>query len=325
MKETGLLHALLLDGRRGARPIALDDVGAWTPEQGTLWLHFSRKTDEARAWLASHAGIDPLLLPALLDDEVRPRLVPSGAGLLVVLRAVNVGSALPPEDMPSLRLWVTRNRVISVRHRPILAAQDLRVELADGRGPHDAGSLLCRLLERVLDRMHPLVYGLDEAVSTVEHQLVDDNRDDRAAALALSDIRRKVVQLRRNLAPMRDVLILLPQLEVPFLSTKDRRRLREIGERLSRFVEEIDTVRERAAVARDELAALAVEQTERTSYLLSLVATVFLPLGLIPSILGVNLGGIPGTQEPWAFWALCVALVFLGFALVALFKRWRWL
>ena len=67
------------------------------------------------------------------------------------------------------------------------------------------------------------------------------------------------------------------------------------------------------------------EAMNRQMLLLSIVTAVFLPLGLITGLLGINVGGIPGTASPYAFWIVCTILLALGALLLALFRRLGWL
>jgi len=63
----------------------------------------------------------------------------------------------------------------------------------------------------------------------------------------------------------------------------------------------------------------------RTMYVLSIVATIFLPLGFITGLLGINVGGIPGVEDPYAFWSVCAMLVVLVVVEIVLFKKKKWL
>lgn len=67
-------------------------------------------------------------------------------------------------------------------------------------------------------------------------------------------------------------------------------------------------MRERSAVIQDELVNRNSQRMERTMYILTVVATIMLPLGFLTGLLGINVGGIPGTDSPWAFWAVSGAL-----------------
>ncbi len=90
-------------------------------------------------------------------------------------------------------------------------------------------------------------------------------------------------------------------------------RLREVGDHLIRHVEDLDAVRERAAVVQEELGARLGDQLNRRMYLLSMIAAVFLPLGFLTGLLGINVAGIPGADYPWA----CAIFVALLSAVVA--------
>jgi zinc transporter len=101
-------------------------------------------------------------------------------------------------------------------------------------------------------------------------------------------------------------------------------QLREVSDRLIRHIEDIDAVRERAALAQEELLSLVSEQMNQRMYVLSLVAAVFLPLGFFTGLMGINVGGMPGVEDGNAFWvvvALCVA-VMLILAVAFRWKRW---
>ena len=80
----------------------------------------------------------------------------------------------------------------------------------------------------------------------------------------------------------------------------------------------------RGSVTHDELSSRLSEQMNRNMYLLSMVAAIFLPLGLITGLLGINVGGIPGTESPWAFTLVCLLLVGLGGIGVWLLRRMKW-
>ena len=106
-----------------------------------------------------------------------------------------------------------------------------------------------------------------------------------------------------------------------WLVDRDRSRLREAAERVTRLGEELDAIRDRSQVVHDQIMDRRAETMNRQMLILSLVAALFLPLGLVTGLLGVNVGGIPGADNPWAFEILCAVLVVVGAMQVWLFKR----
>ncbi|MFG0305635.1 MAG: CorA family divalent cation transporter, partial [Phycisphaerales bacterium JB040] len=141
----------------------------------------------------------------------------------------------------------------------------------------------------------------------------------------LTLVRRQSISLRRYLAPQRDALVALASEQHESLAPHDRAAIRRAADQTARCVEDLDELRDRAAVATDELRARQDERIGRTSYLLTLVATIALPLGLITGLFGINVGGMPGVESPGAFWIVTVGMIVLSAAGIALFKFIRWL
>ena len=127
--------------------------------------------------------------------------------------------------------------------------------------------------------------------------------------------------LRRFMFPQRDALSTLEIEEVVWLTQRDRSRLREATERVTRLGEDLDAIRDRAQVVRDQVVDIRAEAMNRQMLVLSVVAAIFLPLGLLTGLLGINVGGVPGEGVPWAFWAVCALLVAICGGQIWLFRK----
>lgn len=90
---------------------------------------------------------------------------------------------------------------------------------------------------------------------------------------------------------------------------------------MQRFGEELDAIRDRAQIVHDQIMDNRAEAMNQRMLLLSIVSAIFLPLGLLTGLLGINVGGMPGVDDPRAFWAVCLALVVLGAGLVWMFRK----
>src|SRR4029077_16895083 len=132
-------------------------------------------------------------------------------------------------------------------------------------------------------------------------------------------------RLRRFLAPQREALGKLAQIALPWLAPEHRARIGEVADRRTRAVEELDAARDRAAVTQEELASRVAEGTNQRLYVLSIITAIFLPLGFVCSLLGVNVGGVPLQHDDWAFWALCGMFASGVGVQLWLFKKRGWL
>lgn len=319
----GLVCAYHLDGQGGGREITWADVEAWPSGLSGLWVHLDRKSERAAHWLRGSAGLDPLVCEALLAEETRPRVAALGKGVVLILRGVNLNPGADPEDMVSCRIWVEADRVITLRHPRIMAVQDIRDGLATGKGPRTPVDFIVELSGHLIDRVGPVIDGLEDGIDDIEETILDlPSRELRGK---LADLRRQAIGLRRYLAPQRDVMARLATDPNALFDERHRLRLREVGDRLLRHVEDLDAARERSAVTHEEIVGRISEQMNSTMYVLSLVAAIFLPLGLITGLLGINVGGIPGAETPWAFAFVCALLVCLAGLQFWLFRRKRWI
>jgi zinc transporter len=139
--------------------------------------------------------------------------------------------------------------------------------------------------------------------------------------------RRSAIVVRRYFAPQREALSrLAADLEItPWLETRERLLLRETADRITRYVEDIDAGRERASVVHDQLANHLSDELNRGMYTLSVIAAIFLPLGFITGLLGINVGGMPGVDAPWAFALVCGVLFILAGLEIWILRRLKWI
>lgn len=318
---SGLLHALLLDGAGGARPLDWAGVTAWSPNDGVLWLNLDYTQPDAKAWIEK--TIDPLVRDALLDPDPRPRAVAHGEDLLLIVRGINANEGYSPEAMLSVRAFIEPRRIVTLRHRVSRSVETIARDIESRRGPKNAAELTVTLVERIVDHAVTHIDELGDAVAASEELVLSETRVDLRGKLA--GLRRRAIALRRYLAPQRDALGKLAAINLPWLEPEHKARVGEVADRMLRTVEELDAARDRAAVTQEELSSRSAEATNQRLYVLSLVAAVFLPLGFVCALFSVGVGGVPLKNDDWAFWALIGAFaIFVAFQ-VWFFRRRGWL
>ncbi|MEL6126383.1 MAG: zinc transporter ZntB [Pseudomonadota bacterium] len=285
------------------------------------WTHFDGTSRDVETALTDVLeGLDPVVGEALLAAETRPRVTPIGDGAIVILRGVNLNADADPEDMVSLRIWIDAERIVSVQLRQLRAVQDTRDRLVRTGGT--SGAVLATLVQCLAERMEATLGALDDAALSVEERVIaEDARDLRRQIV---EMRRRAILLRRFLAPQREAISALQNAGLSWIIQSDRRSLNETGDRLLRYVEDLDAVRDRLQVVKDELANLQAERLNRNLYLLAIISAIFLPLGFLTGLLGVNVGGIPGTESAGAFWLVSGGLALLAVGQVVLLRWLRW-
>ena len=325
MSTWGLLHALVLDGKGGARTLDWSEVASWKPADGVLWLNLDYSSADISDWLATKSELDPVTISALTDSDPRPRAVAQGDALLLIMRGINNNAGAAPEDMISVRALITPQRVLTLRHRPSTSVKSIVAELQRNSGPRNAIDLTLLLVERMVAHVVARVDTLGDAVAACEDRALGDEEQRADLRAALADQRRRAIALRRFLAPQREAMGRLGTINVPWLDAQHRGRINEVSEDMMRAIEELDAARDRAAVTQEELSSRVAEVANQRLYVLSIITAFFLPLGFVCALLGVNVGGVPLQKDDWAFWALCGLFVVGVLIQWWIFRRRRWL
>ncbi|WP_370053057.1 zinc transporter ZntB [Neptunomonas sp.] len=315
----GLIHAFDLDGLGGVTPSPYP----FERNHCAQWIHLNFDNPGAKQWLRNESQIDPIVVEALLAEESRPRFNQYDNGVLLILRGVNLNPDEDPEDMVSIRIWLEEGRIISTRRRVLLSVQDTVKRLKEGKGPRDSGELITTLCQRLTGRVADFVDRVDDQVTSIEDRVVDQPKQEHRKQVA--DLKRQIIALRRYLLPEQEAFDGIIESDSPLLSEHDRRVVEEINERLMRKLDQLESVSERISVIIEQLVSYTTDLLNQRMYLLSIISAVFLPLGFLTGLLGVNIGGIPGTESPWAFTYFVAGLTAISALMLWYFYRNRWM
>jgi zinc transporter len=319
----GLIGAYILDGAGGGKQIGWEEIETWKAKQGVLWIHLNYSIPKVQEWLYEQSDLDEVICDALTEEDSRPRCTPFQEGLLLGLRGVNLNPGADPDDMVGIRIWFEKDRIISTRKRKVLSVVDIHEAIGQGNGPESISEFLVMITGRMMERMQQVIDDLEDAVADVEDQvLTSENHQLRSQLAAL---RRQAISLRRYLSPQREALSRLLTEKVVWLEERDRIRLREVYDQLIRHIEDLDEARDRAAVTQEQLINSLSEQMNNKMYILSIVAAIFLPLGFLTGLLGINVGGIPGAQSNLGFAVFVLLLAGVVVFQIWLFKKKKWL
>jgi len=318
-----VLLSYSLDGLGGG--VALHDgaISRLLKDDQLAWAHLNAEHPDTAAWLRREVGyLNDFVVNALLADETRPRILPIGEGVLLILRGVNLNENASPEDMVSIRLWIDPHRIISLQRRKLKAVSDLAANIEAGQGPVDCAGFITMLIGLLFARMAPAVTSLGEEMDDIEEGVLDGSAN--ALREQIVSIRKKAIIFKRYMAPQRDLITNLLETKIDWFADRNHHHMIEAHDNITRFVEELDSVRERSQVISDEVTNILTERLNKNMYALSVVAAIFLPLGFLTGLLGINIGGIPGAENPQAFVVFCGMLALVVGLQIVIFRKMRW-
>ncbi len=286
------------------------------------WKHLDFTQTEDADWIRTESGLSSIVADALVDADSRPRMLQTDQGVLLILRGVNLNPDSAVEDMVSVRVWVERDRVISTARRQLFSIRELSEAHKAGTGPQTPVEFLTLLIKRLGDFITEAIERIEDFLDHAEENVNDSSVVARNSPFSV--VRRQTARIRRYLAPQREALDRLARITADMFNEQDKAEFHEQANRLTLTLEDLDLVRERAMVAQEELVGIIAHEQNARMFVLSIVAAIFLPLSFLTGLMGMNVAGLPGLENEWAFWILVAIMLLITVVTLVLFKIKKW-
>jgi len=304
----------------------LDNLGeniTKSNEESFVWYHLNLSENEAKDWLKKESRLSDIVIKELISEETRPRVLKDEEGIMINLRGLNLNPDSDEEDMVSLHIWIEPGRIITTRSERIFTIDEIDKSYQKGDGPRNISDFLIRVIDGVIDKLSDYIYDIEEQIDELEEEVLTAERSKLRSLI--SEKRRETVIIRRYIVPQRESMARLYKEKIPWLDEDDKEYIYEFSNRSIRQIEELDSIRDRAALVQEELNNKINDQMNRTMYILSIVGSIFLPLGFLTGLFGINIGGMPGTESNSAFGIFSVLMLLIIGIEYWLFKKNDWI
>ena len=289
------------------------EVAEELKSDGLAWVHLDGNSDQSQKWLEREVSyLDHLIIDALFAEETRPRIIEFENGLLVILRGVNLDDTLDSEELASIRLWVDESRVISIQKRNFSAIFNVAHKIDQGKKIKNSPEFLYNLIYENLSLIAPLINNLNDKIDAIEDKVSANDYSDSLRDL-VSTIKRKVAIFKRYILPQKDVLSHLKSHDSTWIDDWARRHFQENHEQISHIIEELDEARDRSQIVHESISSATADKLNKSMFKISLVTSIFMPLGYVAGLFGMNVGGIPGNTNPNGFY---ITVLFMTIALI---------
>ena len=293
--------------------------------EGVLWLDFEAPDAGDRALLIDGMGFHPLAVEACIERETHGvRIEDFGDYVFLNARGIDYTANEDVLQTVDLSMFVGRNYVVTAHDRYMPSVEAVQ-KLVESNVKHlmSSPSLLAHAhLDALIQVFRPALERMSDHADAIEEQIIENPSE--AALAGIMTLKRSCLSLNRALAPQRDVLSRLGRREFSLVAKEADLYFRDLFEDLVRVQASNDVIRERADTAlATYLSAVSNRQNEFMK-VLSIVATIFMPLGLVAGIFGMNFQYMPGLDFRWgyyAIWGLTLLAIVLTLWLLWL-RRW---
>lgn len=295
-----------------------------------IWINVNGLGDTALIEsLGMHFGLHRLALEDVVNTHQRPKVDVYDDSLFVVARMADLHLRAVTEQ---LSLFIGKDFVLTFQEEAGDCWQTLRARLRQQAGRlRNAGPdyLAYALLDSVIDAYFPVLEQLGERIDLLENQVVEDAS--RRSLDELHSIKGELIMLRRAVWPHREALASLARDPTPLISDATRLYLRDCYDHVIQIADLVETYRELAADLRDLYMSAVSNRINETMRVLTIIATLFIPITFIASIYGMNFDpkasslNMPELQWKWGYPAALGSMVLVTIALLIYFRRRGWM
>jgi magnesium transporter len=291
-----------------------------------FWLDLHDPGPDELTKLRDIFGFHPLALEDTEHFQQRPKLDDYDDYVFLVFFGAWWHKADDPSPLREVHLFVSGQYLVTI-HRDPLPPLDHQREQLDGRLLHSEQFLLYRVLDALVDSFFPLLAEMDDEIDELEAAMVVNPTDSQLQRLF--SLKRQLVAMRKVISPQRDLFASGVERisELPGFELDERDYFRDIYDHLIRISDLIDSYRDLLSGATDLYLSTVSNRQNDVMKQLTVIATIFLPLGFITGFFGQNFGFMVGhliTAE-WTFWVIGVgSMVATCVGLLVFFRRKGW-
>ncbi|MCB8840829.1 magnesium/cobalt transporter CorA [Aurantimonas sp. VKM B-3413] len=306
----------------------LDEALALRGSCQKLWLDCTGLADISLIRRLGDAfGLHPLALEDVVNTDQRPKCEVFADLAFVVMRMLN-----PDGDSEQISLFFGEGFVLTFQERPGDSFEPVRARIAKGAPRILAGQadyLAYALIDAVVDGYFPVVDAQTGRLEALEDEIFDDV--DAVQVPELHAMRRDMLQLKRWLRPTRDALGVILRIDRPFLREETKTFFADIQDHADQLIDLNETDRDTASGLIDLHMTLSAARTNEVINLLTIISTIFIPLGFLAGLWGMNFNpeisewNMPLTQSPYGYPVALAVMTGIALGLLAYFKRKRWI
>ena len=296
--------------------------------EGVLWVDIDVASRHQHALLEKVFRFHPLSVEDTLSPDGRVKYEEHATYALVVVRAVRFLTETDDQyDIETFNLWcfLGRNYVVTVHgpHAPGVDATFDRLDRAPDVLERGAGRLAHQILDATVDAYFPITEQVDVFVDGLEERVFV--QFDQDALRDIFSVKRLVLDLRRRIAPMREVFNILQSRPSTLIAPETQLYFRDVYDHVIRLNDSLDTNRDLLSSTMDSYLMQISNRMGLVTRGLTVVATLSVPFVVVSGMWGMNFSEIPLSGWPHGFWVMLAAQLALGFALIWVLRRRGWL
>jgi magnesium transporter len=272
-------------------------------------------------------NIHPLTLEDLVNTEARPKIDDYGHYIFIILKMLLYDEKLGRGRTEQVSLIVGTNYVISFQEGfegDVFDPVRDRIRKSRGHIRENGADYLCySLIDIIVDNYFSILEKVGDQIEKIEESLLGEPGP--SMLNEIHNLKREMLYLRKAVWPLREVINLIVRSESPLFKSVAILHMRDIYDHTIQVIDTVEVLREMVASMLDIYISSMSYRMSEVMKVLTIIATIFIPLTFIAGVYGMNFKNMPEIEWPLGYpFALTIMLV-VGLSLLAFFKRRNWI
>ncbi|MCF7969649.1 MAG: magnesium/cobalt transporter CorA [Methylococcaceae bacterium] len=308
--------------------VLFSELGQFNSDNLKTWINVDGLSDtRVVESIGKEFGIHPLVLEDILSTHQRAKLEEYEDYLYLVVKGISINSGddfkLQYEQISILLL---KNHVITFKERADDVFKPIYYRLENSKGRlRKSGSdyLTYAVLDAIVDEYFVVEDGLDGIFESLEDNLLLQPGPE--VLHSIQQMRRELISMKRNISPLRELLSTIKRSDTALLKEDTLRYYDDVYDHVLRVTDALESYREMIASLQDVYLSSISNKMNETMKVLTIFASIFIPLTFIAGVYGMNFEYMPELKWRWAYPVLWSVFISTGLGLLVIFKKKKWL
>lgn len=305
----------------------IEDIFPYKELSSTTWINIEGLHDvELIRRIGQKFKIHSLVLEDILHTHQRSKFEDYDNYLFMIVKNLTLGLGEFTIEYEQISILVFENFIFTFKEKPTLLFDPIKLRIQNSKGRiRNFGSdyLAYVVLDTVIDEYFLLQDSLDDVIENIEDELLLNPTTD--TLITIQQIRRELIFVRKSISPLRELLAGLQRSDSVLINEKNRRYFADIYDHALRVIETIESYRELVTGMMDIYLSSVNNKMSETMKVLTVFASIFIPLTFIAGVYGMNFDYMPELKVRWAYPALWCFFITITITLITYFKRKKWL
>jgi len=272
-------------------------------------------------------GLHPLVLEDILNTDQRPKMEDYGDYLYIVLKTLFMAGDRGDEvESEQVSVILGRNFVLSFQEKESPLFEPIRERLRSGKGrlrKMGPDYLVHAILDAIIDQYFVVLEKLGEKIEFLEEEVVIQPTP--TTLQATHQLKREMIFLRKAVWPLREVIGSLERGESSLIKESTVIYLRDIYDHTIQVIDNIETFRDMLSGMMDIYLSSISNRMNEIMKVLTIIATIFIPLTFIVGLYGMNFKYMPELSWPWGYPLILALMLAVAVFMLSYFRRKKWI